>query len=438
MGIIGIRREDKNIWEKRVPLVPEDVKHLIDTYGLEVHVQPARDHRSFEDQEYIDAGAEIREDLSECNIIFGVKEIPDEWFYPGRTHMFFSHVVKGQEYNMPMLTSLMKKKCSLLDYEKVENSDGRRLIFFGRFAGLAGMVETLHTLGARLDWENISNPFSKIQQPYKYASLEEIKRVVRELGEDIHRNGLPDILKPFVCGFTGYGNVSMGAQEIYDLLGVVDIDPESIRGGLDTLSATDNVLYKAVFYEKHMFKPKDETRSFELQDYFTNPVDYENQFDDFIHNLTMIVNCIFWTDVCPRLVTKKRLHTLFSRDEMPRLRVIGDISCDIEGSIEATIKPTDLDQPAYVFDPIKEIALPGVAGIGPVITAIENLPCEIPKDASREFSNVLTKFVPGIAAADYSTSNPELPPEIARALIVHQGELTDEYKYIIKFLTRNS
>ena len=140
---IGIRREDKNKWEKRVPLTPEDVQLLIADHDLKIVVQPSQDHRIFPDSEYAKAGAIIDEDLSSCSTIIGVKEIPDQLFQPDTTYIFFSHVIKGQPYNMPMLQTLMEKNCTLLDYEKFEDNQNRRLIFFGRHAGLAGMVETL-------------------------------------------------------------------------------------------------------------------------------------------------------------------------------------------------------------------------------------------------------------------------------------------------------
>ncbi len=147
---IGIRREDKNIWEKRVPLVPSDVAELIQNYGFRVLVEPALDHRAFPDSEYLKVGAEIAEDLSEADIIVGVKEIPISKFMPGKVYLFFSHVIKGQAYNMPMLKTIMEKNCTLVDYEKIESHDGKRLIFFGRYAGLAGMVESLSAYGKRV------------------------------------------------------------------------------------------------------------------------------------------------------------------------------------------------------------------------------------------------------------------------------------------------
>jgi len=153
---IGIRREDKNRWERRVPLIPKHVKELIESHGIDVTLQPSS-IRIFSDEEYLQAGAKIQEDLSACHIIFAVKEIPADFFQPGKTYVFFSHTIKGQKKNMPMLKRMMELGCNLIDYEKVIDEKGRRLIFFGRHAGLAGMIDTLWALERRLTWEGTSN-----------------------------------------------------------------------------------------------------------------------------------------------------------------------------------------------------------------------------------------------------------------------------------------
>ena len=144
--VIGIRREDKNEWERRVPLIPADVDQLAKEHKIEFVVQPSP-IRIFKNEEYHSAGATISEDLATCSAVFAVKEIPEELFQEGKTYIFFSHTIKGQEHNMPMLKKMMEKKCQLIDYEKVADDKGRRLIFFGNFAGYAGMIDTLWALG---------------------------------------------------------------------------------------------------------------------------------------------------------------------------------------------------------------------------------------------------------------------------------------------------
>ena len=437
-SVIGIRREDKNKWEKRVPLVPVDAGKLARENGLKIVVQPSMDHRAFNDADYAVNGVEINEDLAACDVICGVKEIPASEFLENKGYIFFSHVIKGQPYNMPMLQRMLDQGCTLIDYEKIEDENGRRLIFFGRYAGLAGMVETLNSLGLRLKAEGIDNPFLAIKQPCKYASLKEIKKAVAAVGEEIRMNGLPEGLSPFVCGFTGYGNVSIGAQEIFDLLPVEEIDPETIRNGLENLPKVNDRLFKVVFKEEHMFAPKDENKEFELSHYFNNPGEYKSKFSDFHHKLTLLVNCIYWTEDCPYLLKKADVEAMYADGKQPRLRVIGDISCDIEGSVEVTVKATDLDNPMFVYEAETGKVLPGVEGHGPVVMSIENLPCEIPVEASQDFSGVLAGFLPGIAAADLRSDfdDLDLEPAIKGAVITHKGKLTPHYQYISEFLAK--
>jgi alpha-aminoadipic semialdehyde synthase len=427
---IGIRREDKSKWERRVPIVPEHVFELREKHGFDVWVQPS-EIRVFSNQAYREAGGRISEDLSPCPVVFAVKEIPDDYFESGHTYVFFAHVIKGQPYNMPMLQSLLDKGCQLIDYEKVTDEEGRRLIFFGHHAGLAGMVDSLWALGRRLDWEGIPSPFSILRQTYRYEDLSDAKAAVSAVADRIVRQGLPESIAPLICGFAGYGNVFRGANEIIDLLPVVEIEPDQVSE-VGTSSSALHTVYKVVFKEENTVRPRSPDDSFELQDYYDNPEKYRSKFESYLPYLTLLVNCVYWDERYPRLVTKQDLQSLYHGVSRPRLRVIGDISCDIEGAIEATVKCTEPGDPVYVYDPVRDQTISGVAGDGPVILAIDILPSEIPREASVYFSNVLMDYVPAIAEADYSVpfADLDLPPEIKRAVIVHQGELTPDYGYL--------
>ncbi|MDH5185947.1 MAG: hypothetical protein OEW70_02650, partial [candidate division WOR-3 bacterium] len=260
------------------------------------------------------------------------------------------------------------------------------------------------------------------------------KQAISGVGKKIAEDGLDASLLPLVCGITGYGNVSQGAQEIFDLLPFEEIKPKELFELFAKKNFSKNQLYKIVFREEDMVEPIAKTDVFQLPDYYTHPEKFRSVFERYIPYLTSLVNCIYWDNRYPRLVTKHFLKLVFKSE--PRLRVIGDISCDIEGSIEATVKATSPDNPVFVYDPLTNRAFNGVVGKGPVIMAIDNLPCEIPKDASVYFSNILKPFVPAIAQADFSTSfeRCDLPPEIKKGVIVYQGELTPDYKYIEKYL----
>ena len=434
--VVGIRREDKSIWERRVPLVPEDVRRLIAEHGIQVIVQPS-DIRVFKDEEYAAVGARVQEDLSPCDVIFAVKEVPPHLLLPGKTYVYFAHVIKGQPYNMPMLKRLLDLGCVLIDYEKITDEKGRRLIFFGRHAGWAGMLDTLWALGKRLEWEGIPTPFASIGQAHTYPNLESARRAVREVGERIRREGLPADLAPLVVGFAGYGNVSRGAQEIFDLLPVQEVAPEDLATLFEG-EPDPHTLYKVVFKEEHMVEPIDPKGSFDLQDYYSHPEKYRSRFASHVPYLTVLVNGIYWEAKYPRLVTKDYLRELFGGPTRPRLRVIGDISCDIEGAIECTVKCTEPGDPVYVYNPLTGEVIDGYEGEGVVILAVDILPSELPREASIDFSAVLRQFVPAIAQADYTVPLDELdlPPEIKRAVIAYRGELTPRYRYLERYLER--
>lgn len=439
--LIGIRREDKNIWERRVPLVPTDLKELQENHRIEAHIQSSK-IRIFSDDDYQRAGATTQEDLSPCKAIFALKELPIPFINAqsdGKVYTLFAHVIKGQQYNMPMLQRLLDKKATLIDYEKVEDSQKRRLLFFGNYAGLAGMHITLWALGQRLTWEGIPNPFSTIQCTSDYKNLESAENSIKEVGAKIKTDGLPSEITPFVCGFAGYGNVSQGAQSIYDLLPTEEVAPADLPKIFEE-DPNPHVCYKVVFYEKHMVVPSSAEISFELQDYYDHPKKYVGVFEQYVQYLTVLINGIYWEERYPRLVTKEYLRRTFTGSDRPRLRTIGDISCDVEGAIEATLRPSTPGQPAFTYDPEIDEVTDGLEGQGLSIMAIDNLPGLLPVEASTFFSEKLKEFVPAIANADYNADFEalNLPAPIKRALICHKGELTPSYRYLEKFLSGES
>jgi alpha-aminoadipic semialdehyde synthase len=430
---IGIRREDKNEWERRVPLVPADVRWLKEKHGIRTIVQPSR-IRIFSDDEYRAAGAEISEDLQEASVIFAVKEIPTALFAADKTYVFFSHTIKGQPYNMPMLKDMIALRCNLIDYERVLNEKNQRLIFFGRYAGLAGMLDTLHGYGMKLQARGVTSPFARIRQAYQYASLEEAKADVVAVGVEIDEHGFPEELCPLVVGFAGYGNVSRGAQEIFDLLPHKILSAEVLVEMLDNFSSDTLNLVKVVFAEDDLVRPLQ--GAFDLQDYYAHPEKYESKFENYLPMLSILVNCIYWTDKYPRLVTKEYLQNRTIMESTPRLQVIGDISCDIDGSIEITRKATKPDDAYYTYFADGDRFENGVQPLGTTVMAVDNLPCEFPRESSIEFSTVLRAFVPDIVAADFSRADADLtlPYPVQKALILHGGKFGRDYQYMNEFV----
>ena len=431
---LGIRREDKNRWERRVPLIPGHVQELKKKHGVETQIQSS-EIRVFFDREYRDIGAQVRDDLSLCSVVFAVKEIPIDVFERGKTYVFFSHTIKGQKHNMPMLKKMMDMGCTLIDYERIVDKNGKRLVFFGRFAGLAGMVDTLWIFGQRLKWENIETPFGEIKQAIHYEDLEDIKKHLIKVGRKIETRDIPESLTPLVIGFTGYGHVSIGAQEILDVLPVKEIKPDEIESIYKNPS--NKVIYKVVFREEHMVEPVSPGKKFDLQDYYDHPERYRPVFERYIPYLSILMNCVYWSARYPRLVTKKYLKKSFKNKENLRLKAIGDISVDINGAIEFTEKTTSPDNPVFVYNPITDTIKDGYKGDGVVVMAVDNLPCELPREPSQSFSETLLRFVPDIMKADFTVSDFDklaLPSEIKNAVILYQGKLTPNYNYINKYL----
>lgn len=429
---IGIRHEDKYVMERRVAITPSHLKKLVEQ-GLAFHVQSSP-KRIFTHEEFQTAGAEITDSLHQAQLIFGVKEMPSEFFEQGKTYVFFSHVIKGQPYNMPMLKALMDKQCNLIDYEKIENEEGKRLIFFGKFAGLAGAINSLWSYGQRLHAMGKSNPFSDLKQSHKYDSLDEAKAAVSAAGSRIARYGMPEGQSPLVIGFTGYGNVSIGAQEIINLLPGMEISPKQLLE-MDLDKAPSNVVIKVIFKEKDLSMHVDNSETFDLQHYYSHPETYVNQFEKYIPKLGILLNCMYWDSRYPRIVTKDYLQQLYAKGE-PRLKVIGDITCDPDGSIECTHKGTEIEDPVFVYDPFTGKPIMGFEGNGILVMAVDILPSELPREASINFADALMPFVKAIAEADYSADylHLKLPSPIKKALIVHKGKLTPPFEYIEKYL----
>jgi alpha-aminoadipic semialdehyde synthase len=425
---IGLRKEEKP-FETRVAIVPEHATILNKEHGIKFIVEPS-DQRFFSPDDYSTADVEISSlKGSSAKVILGIKEIPIEYYEPGKVYIFFSHTIKCQDYNMKMLKHIIETGSTLIDYEKVIDEKGRRLIYFGNWAGLAGMSDTLRSLGDRLEYEGISpNPFADMKPTMETKSLSNLKDEFRKLGKRIEEEGLPDALTPFVVGFAGYGNVSRGAQELFDILPHKTIEPSE----LSTLSPDDKTIYKCVFKEEHMVAPIDPSSDFDLQDYYDNGnAKYKGDFHKYVPYLSVLMNCIYWSENYPELITKDFIRNHW-KDEKRNLRIVGDISCDVEGAIEFTLKCTKPDRPAFTYLVEEDRAELGVAGNGPVVMSVDNLPCELPRESSTSFSDTLRNYIPVLAKANFDVPFQELdlPRELLDAVIVYQGKLTKNYEYL--------
>jgi alpha-aminoadipic semialdehyde synthase len=446
--IVGIRREGKSRWERRSPLAPVHVKALVER-GIKVLVQPST-IRVYHDSKYQEAGAIISEDLSSCGLILGVKEVPGDQLIPEKTYMFFSHTIKAQPYNMPMLDLILSRKIRLIDYEKITDDSGARTIFFGRYAGLAGATDLLHALGDRLLALGSSTPFLHLGYSYMYSSLNAAKEAVESVGEEIASVGLPPNFSPLLFGFISNGNSSRGAQEIINMLPHTWIKPSEV----DALMAeakknpTDKKFTHQVFAtiiegDDYMVAKEDSSmkgKPFDKKHYYTHPSEYRSIFHEkFAPHLSVIMNCRYWDERFDRMITNQQMKTLVETGTS-RLIAVADISCDPQGSLEFLAKTTSIDAPLFVYDPkSREIYEPSsdkdyMYRPGIVMLAVDNLPTELPKEATTYFGDKLVGHVEAIAKsrtlAPYEEMAKELPKDIYRAVVTANGALTPPFAYI--------
>ncbi|MCB2198290.1 hypothetical protein KQI63_02735 [bacterium] len=433
---VGIRWEDKSELERRSPLTPDDVQELSVKHGIQFTVEPSAS-RVYDDSDFEKAGATIKLGLDACDLIVGIKEVPIKRLVEGKPHLFFSHTIKGQSYNMGLLAEVLHKQITLIDYEKVTDDQGRRLIAFSTQAGQAGMINSLWSLGQRWLAQGIETPLANLKQACDYTSgLEGPRKDIREAAEAIRENGLPESVAPIVVACTGIGRVSSGAQDILDDAKPVELNPADLLDPEVMNGLKRNNIYKVVLDMEHFLLHEEDDKKFDFTEYLAHPERYRSRFTDYLPSITVLVNGIYWEERFPRLVTKQDVKQLFKDAPTPRLTVIGDVTCDPEGSIECTLTPTLPDKPVFVYRPETEDMVYGFEGDGLLMMTVDILPTEIPITSSEEFGAMLKPFLPALAFADYSTSfdELELPPEFKRAVIAHKGELTPDYRYLQEFL----
>ncbi len=433
-NVLGIRAETKNRWERRAPLAPGHVAQLVRNHGMRILVEPSP-LRVFPLEEYLAAGAEAAGDLSGCRVILGVKEIPPAALLGHRTYLYFAHVIKGQPENMPALARHLELGNTLVDYERVTDAQGRRLIFFSRHAGYAGALDGLWALGRRLAAEGLHTPLAEIRRALEYTNLDEALRHLTEVGNRIRRHGLPGELGPLVLGVMGAGSVAQGIWEVISRLPLERVEPEELPGLAKDTDRPANLVYAVTFRRHHRLARPD--GGFDAGELAAHPERYRSIMDRWLPHLHLLFNAVYWEPGQPRLVGRDHLRALLA-DGRPRLRVLADITCDIDGSIEATVRATDPGDPTYVYDPETGEATRGLEGRGFVVLAVDNLPCELPAEATRHFGDQLVRFLPAVARCDWELPLEELevPGEIRRAVIVHRGRLTPDYRYLAGPLER--
>jgi len=424
---VGILKERKP-FEKRAPIVPKDVKWLV-KHGIDVEIE-SDDKRVFKDCEYKANGAKVVERFEKANLLVGIKEPTLESIYTKKIYMVFSHTMKGQSQNASLLKRFLENKITLVDYEDIRDQFGKRLVYFGRFAGICGAVDSLYYLGKKLEYNGIKTPFLKLKPAREYISFRKLREAVREVNDTIERRGFDRRLSPFIIGITGHGNASAGVQEILDLLNPIEVHPKDMLWFIKHRKGARNRMYKIVFLREEKFRPKDR-REFYFEEYLKRPEHFESNLDKYLQFINLLIHTSYWDKRFPRLVTKDMMNNL-ARRNIFRLEFIGDISCDINGSIELTYKSTTPQDPVFTYHPTKRIFTDGYQFSGVTVLAVDNLPTELPRDSSTEFSSLIREYVYQIAAhgAKDITNHAALPQDVRGAVITQNGRLTKKYKYL--------
>jgi hypothetical protein len=426
---IAVRREDVPS-ERRSPLAPQQIQSLRQQ-GIEVVFERC-ERRIFSSRELEQAGARVEDDLTRYPLICGIKEIARHRLEQGKSYLFFSHTMKGQSQNMPLLRRMIELGCTLLDYERVTDDSGRRLLTFGHFAGVAGAVDSLWALGRRLMQQRVETPLATLSAAPHYDHAEAALADVARVGQALRgQRQWPEAIAPLVIGIAGSGNTSGGAQQVLDALGAERVPATD----LPRLRKPTSGIYQVVFEVDQLVEAPD--GHYERAEYFQYPHRYRSVFRRYLPHLTVLLNCSYWEARYPRLVRIADLRGLFAgREEPPRLHVIGDIACDVRGAIEATVRATWSDDPVYVYDVVKGRTQPSFDGTGPAIMAVYNLPAELPRDASQAFSEALLPFISSCARCSFSEPSEvlELPQALKRATIVYRGALMPDYDYLGQYI----
>lgn len=398
---LGLIREYKQPPDRRVVFTPQQC-HQIKTSFLDsnVVVESSPD-RIFNDDSFKKEGIEITNDLSNCDILFGIKEVPVDKLIEDKTYLFFSHIIKKQAHNREMLKAIVKKNIRLIDYECLVWPNESRVLGFGRYAGLVGTYETFKVLG-------IKNNLFTIKPAYECADYAEMLTVLK-LIEGILKSGKHKIV------VTGSGRVSSGVEELLTTLTIKKVSPD------DFLNSDSNETVYTLLDSHDLYERKD-GEPWNHEHFFHNHSEYQSKFKPYTKVADILINGVFWDSAMPRHFEKGDTK---SKDFS--IQIIGDISCDVEGSVPITYEATTIQNPVIGWDKINQKACKPFSENSIDVMAVGNLPNELPKDASEEFGELMLQHVLPALFAEKSTL-------IEKATICVNGNLTDNFEYLSDYI----
>ena len=394
----GILKERKNPPDRRVIFSPDELARLKQLYeGTSIKVESS-DIRVFTDNQYKSFGIEVTDDVTDCDVLFGVKEVPVENLIPNKAYFFFSHTIKKQPYNRKLLQAVLEKNIDLYDHETIVDSHNRRLIGFGRYAGIVGTYNSIRAFGIK--FELFKLPKAETLSG-KEALITHLKRVV---------------LPPLKFVITGTGKVGNGAKEILDAIKIKEVSVENYLSKNYTQPVYTQI--DVLDYNKRM-----DGQVLDFTDFYHNPKEYISDFERFTKVSDVYITGHFHANEAPVILTREMLQ---SKD--CKIKIVADVSCDVNGPIACTLRSSTIAEPLYGYLPSedKEVDVFHPAAI--VVMAVDNLPCELPKDASEGFGEM---FMQHVIPAFFNGDKDGI---LQRAKITENGKLTPRFSYLQDFV----
>lgn len=398
---IGIIKEGKTPPDERVPLSPQQCVEIKDKYPEVELVVQASNVRRFKDQEYAILGIEIVNDVSDCDVLLGVKEVPIDNLLPNKTYFYFSHTIKKQPYNRNLLLAMMEKNITMVDYETLTDSSGFRLIGFGKYAGVVGCYNSFYAYGMRTGKFNL-----------KRAHLCEDRA---EMEAELTKINLPSNYK---IAITGGGRVASGIIEILEKIGIKKVTTQQF------LNEHFNFPVYAQLLVDDYYKKADNS-AFDREEVYQHPERFVRNFMPFARVADMYISGHFWDENAPYIFTRED-----AKQADFNIKVVGDISCDIDTAVASTIRPSTIKNPLYGYNAMNELETNFDDEKAITVMAVDNLPCELPKDASADFGReFINKILPHLIN--------DKDQVIARATICKNGDLTSNYEYLRDYVNGN-
>jgi alanine dehydrogenase len=397
----GLIKERKTPPDRRVVFSPEKLVQLKALYPQADFEVESSDIRVFSDEAYSSLGIKVDTDLNDCDVLIGVKEVPVESLISNKTYFFFSHTIKKQPYNRKLLLACLEKNITLVDHETIVDEKHRRLIGFGRYAGIVGAYNGFRAFGIKYDLFNL----------VKAETLQDQK----ELIERLRRPMLP----PIKIVLTGHGKVGMGAKEMLDAMKIKQVSVE------DYLTKTyDKPVYTQI--DVLDYNKRIDGQVIDNHDFYKNPQEYVSNFERFTKVSDIFMAGHFYGNGAPVILTREMLNAPDNK-----IKVVADISCDVNGPIACTHRSSTIAEPFYGYLPSqdKEVHYDHPAAI--VVMAVDNLPCELPKDASEGFGEM---FLEHVIPAFYNGDQNGI---LDRATICKNGQLTQNFNYLKDYLEGN-